>query len=412
MKFNTIASFSNHPDFLFLMHLQTIISIVILIICGSILLIVLYQLGKEKQLKDAKKFFQDMFDQAFLGMGLIDIQGKILSANLSFALMLGYPDFDSLPSKELSYYSKAYLISPENKQDSAELMSLFENAWKKSFLSFEWKLNKKNNEVLETEIILNRVLVCGKAMLMFTIVDISERKRIEQIKDEFIGMVSHELRTPLTAIKGSIDLLSDGAVGSINQEQKNMLLAGKRNVERLTRLINEVLDLQKLRSGKLDMHWTCEDIKTVIQEAVETMQVQAKEKNLGITLCLDEFLPSGIFIDRDRIIQVLLNLLSNAIMFSSKGGLITITAKPYEQNLRISVTDQGIGIAKEDIPKLFTHFTQLASSQYRKVGSTGLGLAICKQLIESHHGQIWVNSEPGQGSVFTFEIPLERTLKE
>jgi PAS domain S-box-containing protein len=411
MKFNTISSFSSHPDFLFLMHLQTIISIVILIICGSILLIVLYQLGKEKQLKDAKKFFQDMFDQAFLGMGLIDIQGKILSANLSFALMLGYPDFDSLPSKELVFYSKADLVSPENNQESAELLSMFENAWKKSFLSFEWKLNKKNHEVLETEIILNRVLVCGKAMLMFTIGDISERKRIEQIKDEFIGMVSHELRTPLTAIKGSIDLLSDEAVGSINQEQKNMLIAGKRNVERLTRLINEVLDLQKLRSGKLDMHWTCEDIKAVIQEAVETMQVQAKEKKLGISLCLDENLPSGIFMDRDRIIQVLLNLLSNAIMFSSE-GLITITAKPHEQKLRISVSDQGIGIAKEDIPKLFTHFTQLASSQYRKVGSTGLGLAICKQLIESHHGQIWVNSEPGQGSVFTFEIPLERTLKE
>jgi signal transduction histidine kinase len=98
-------------------------------------------------------------------------------------------------------------------------------------------------------------------------------------------------------------------------------------------------------------------------------------------------------------------------MFSSE-GLITITAKPHEQKLRVSVSDQGIGIAKEDIPKLFTHFTQLASSQYRKVGSTGLGLAICKQLIESHQGQIWVNSEPGQGSVFTFEIPLERTLKE
>jgi signal transduction histidine kinase len=411
MKFNASLSAIDSSEFFFLMHLQTLISIIILIICGSILLIVLYQLGKEKQLKDAKKFFQDMFDQAFLGMGLIDIQGQILTANLSFALMLGHSNFESLPSKDLLHYSRQGISLNEDGQTNIELLSKFENAWKKGFLSFEWKLYKKNQELLETEIILNRVLVCNKAMLMFTIGDISERKRIEQIKDEFIGMVSHELRTPLTAIKGSIDLLSEGAVGSINQEQKNMLIAGKRNVERLTRLINEVLDLQKMRSGKLDMHWTFEDIKTVIEEAVETMEIQAREKNLDISVHLDENLPQSILMDRDRIIQVMLNLLNNAIMFSSQ-GLITITAKLHEQMLQLSVSDQGIGIAKEDIPKLFTHFMQLASSQFRKVGSTGLGLAICKQLIESHQGRIWVNSELGQGSVFTFEIPLDRPIRE
>ena len=176
-------------------------------------------------------------------------------------------------------------------------------------------------------------------------------------------------------------------------------------------LINEVLDLQKLRSGKLDMHYTFEDIKIVIEEAVQTMEIQAREKNLDISTHFDENLPQGILMDRDRIIQVILNLLNNAMMFSSK-GLITISAKISNNKLQVSVSDQGIGIAKEDIPKLFTHFMQLASSQYRKVGSTGLGLAICKQLVESHQGQIWVNSELGQGSVFTFEIPMDRSIKQ
>jgi PAS domain S-box-containing protein len=408
MNFNTTSSVSTNAEFLFLIHLQTIISIVILIICGSILLIVLFQLGKEKQRQNAKKFFQDMFDQAFLGMGLIDIKGQILTANVSFALMLGYTAFENMPSRDMQFYTEKENTKKEL-QDSIDLLSNFENAWKKGFLSFEWALYKKNLELIETEIVLNRVLVRNQVMLMFTIGDISERKKIEQLKDEFIGMVSHELRTPLTAIKGTIDLLFDGAVGAVNQEQKNMLIAGKRNIERLTRLINEVLDLQKLRIGKLEMHWTSEDIKSVIEEAVQNIEAQVREKKLNLCMEFDENLPEVIVMDRDRIIQVLINLLNNALKFSSKGSII-ISAKSWNTNLQVSISDEGIGISKNDIPKLFHHFVQLAPSQYRKVGSTGLGLAICKQLIEGHQGKIWVNSVLGKGSVFTFEIPIEQTL--
>jgi PAS domain S-box-containing protein len=408
MNFNTTSSVSTNAEFLFLIHLQTIISMVILIICGSILLIVLFQLGKEKQRQNSKKFFQDMFDQAFLGMGLIDIKGQILTANVSFALMLGYTAFENMPSRDLQFYTEKENTKKEL-QDSIDLLSKFENAWKKGFLSFEWALYKKNLELIETEIVLNRVLVRNQVMLMFTIGDISERKKIEQLKDEFIGMVSHELRTPLTAIKGTIDLLFDGAVGAVNQEQKNMLIAGKRNIERLTRLINEVLDLQKLRIGKLEMHWTSEDIKSVIEEAVQNIEAQVREKKLNLCMEFDENLPELIVMDRDRIIQVLINLLNNAIKFSNKGSII-IFVKSWNTNLQVSISDEGIGISKDDIPKLFHHFVQLAPSQYRKVGSTGLGLAICKQLIEGHQGKIWVNSVLGKGSVFTFEIPIEQTL--
>jgi PAS domain S-box-containing protein len=408
MNFYTTSNVSTNAEFLFLIHLQTIISIVILIICGSILLIALFQLGKEKQRQNVKKFFQDMFDQAFLGMGLIDIKGQILTANVSFALMLGYTAFENMPSRDLQFYTEK-ANSKNDTQDCTDLLSKFENAWKKGFLSFERTLHKKNLELIETEIVLNRVLVRNQVMLMFTIGDISERKKINLLKDEFVSMVSHELRTPLTAIKGTIDLLFDGVVGDLNQEQKNMLIAGKRNIERLTRLINEVLDLQKLRRGKLEMHWTSEDIKSVIEEAVQNIEAQVREKKLNLCMEFDENLPEIIVMDRDRIIQVLINLLNNAIKFSNKGSII-ISVKSWNTNLQVSISDEGIGISKDDIPKLFHHFVQLAPSQYRKVGSTGLGLVICKQLIENHQGRIWINSVLGKGSVFTFEIPLEQTL--
>jgi signal transduction histidine kinase len=157
------------------------------------------------------------------------------------------------------------------------------------------------------------------------------------------------------------------------------------------------------------MHWTSEDIKSVIEEAVQNIEAQVREKKLNLCMEFDENLPEVIVMDRDRIIQVLINLLNNALKFSSKGSII-ISAKSWNTNLQVSISDEGIGISKNDIPKLFHHFVQLAPSQYRKVGSTGLGLAICKQLIEGHQGKIWVNSVLGKGSVFTFEIPIEQTL--
>ncbi|MDD4954666.1 MAG: PAS domain S-box protein [Candidatus Omnitrophica bacterium] len=242
--------------------------------------------------------------------------------------------------------------------------------------------------------------------------DITERKKVEQelaraaeLKSHFTSMVSHELRTPLTAIKESISIVMDGTAGSLNDDQKNFLEMSRRNVDRLARLINDVLDYQKLESGKFEFHFLENDINEVIREVEKIMVSVAKDKGLDIVLKLEEDLPK-IQCDRDKIVQVLANLINNAIKFTEKGG-ITISSAKLDNIVEIKVEDTGIGIKKEDLPRLFKAFEQLEAGKDRKTGSTGLGLAISKEIIERHKGEIWAESEIGRGSVFHFTLPVK-----
>jgi PAS domain S-box-containing protein len=241
--------------------------------------------------------------------------------------------------------------------------------------------------------------------------DITERKKVEEafreaakLKSYFTSMVSHELRTPLTAIKESIAIVTDGTAGSLNDEQKDFLEMSKKNVDRLARLINDVLDYQKLESGKQEFNFKENDLNEIIKETQSIMITVAKERGLDIILNLDNDLPR-IQCDRDKIIQVLTNLISNAIKFTEDGA-ITIISEKNNNIVEVKVKDTGIGIKKEDFPRLFRAFEQLEKGNDRKTGSTGLGLVICKEIIERHKGKIWVESEFGQGSVFHVVLPI------
>ncbi|MDD4183703.1 MAG: HAMP domain-containing sensor histidine kinase, partial [Candidatus Omnitrophica bacterium] len=241
--------------------------------------------------------------------------------------------------------------------------------------------------------------------------DITERKKTEEalkeaaeLKSHFTSMVSHELRTPLAAIKESISIVMDQTAGPLNDDQKDFLDISKRNVDRLARLINDVLDYQKLESGKFEFHIQENDMNEIIKEVKNTMIHVAKDKSLNIELNLDENLPK-IKCDKDKIIQVLTNLISNAIKFTEKGA-ITIISEKGDNVIEIKVKDTGIGIKNEDLPRLFRAFEQLERGKDRKTGSTGLGLAISREIIEKHRGKIWVESEFGQGSVFHITLPV------
>jgi signal transduction histidine kinase len=225
-----------------------------------------------------------------------------------------------------------------------------------------------------------------------------------RIKADFTSMVSHELRTPLTAIKEGIALVIDGTTGELNKDQKEFLGIAKRNVDRLARLINDVLDLQKLESGKLTFMLAPEDINGLVHEAYDTMITIAKNKALDIELKLAEGLPNIVF-DRDKITQVLTNLVNNAIKFTD-AGKITITTENKGNVIQVSVKDSGPGIKEEDIPKLFRHFEQLEKGTERRTGGTGLGLAISKEIVEMHGGKIWAESVYGQGATFIFNLPI------
>ncbi|MFA5270813.1 MAG: PAS domain S-box protein [Candidatus Omnitrophota bacterium] len=241
--------------------------------------------------------------------------------------------------------------------------------------------------------------------------DITERKKVEEalkeaigLKSYFTSMVSHELRTPLTAIKEGISIVMDGSAGQLNDEQKNFLDISKRNVDRLARLINDVLDYQKLESGRYEFHIQENDINKIINEVQDTMISMAKNKGIDIVLNLDKNLPK-IKCDKDKIIQVFTNLISNAIKFTEKGN-IAISSVKGDNIVKIIIKDTGIGIKTEDLSKLFTAFEQLEKGNARKTGGTGLGLVISKEIIEKHKGKIWVESEFGKGSEFHIVLPI------
>ncbi len=243
-------------------------------------------------------------------------------------------------------------------------------------------------------------------------------ENLERMKSEFISIVSHELRTPLTAIKNSLGILKGGAAGETTPTMNKFLGLAERNVLRLKGIINDLLDLSKIEAGKMKFSFEKSDIITPVESAKNALENLIKEKNISFELIKEEELPK-VFIDTLRIEQVVTNFLSNAIKFTPENGNIILSVKLQKGNLInranieqnrdyivVSVKDSGIGIEEENLEKVFDKFQQIESSLSRKVGGTGLGLPIAKQLVDAHKGCIWVESIVNQGSKFSFAIPV------
>jgi len=232
-------------------------------------------------------------------------------------------------------------------------------------------------------------------------------KAMYEVQKEFTSTVSHELRTPLASIKTAIDLVVRKMVGEITPEQEEVLGRAKKNVDRLKRLIDDILDLTKMESGKLQMNFMVNNINNVIKETVESQKDVAVSRGLYIKLELDEQLPM-VPIDSDRMTQVMNNLLNNAIKFTKKGGItITSVNKTESNHVIVAIKDTGRGIALSGMPRVFEKFQQIESAESNEEGGTGLGLAICRQIVERHGGKIWVESKEGEGTVFSFILPIQ-----
>ncbi|MCB0211287.1 MAG: HAMP domain-containing histidine kinase, partial [Anaerolineae bacterium] len=230
-------------------------------------------------------------------------------------------------------------------------------------------------------------------------------KQVDRLKDDFISTVTHELRTPLTSIRAFSEILYDNPDLDSAQRSKFMNIILKEN-ERLTRLINNVLDLSKIESGKMEWHLSPIDLKEVIEESVATVEQLIKEENITLDLELSE--PTSPTVsDRDRITQVLLNLLSNAIKFCDREkGKITVRLGEVDEQLSVSVLDNGPGIKLEDQEIIFDKFRQVGDTLTDKPQGTGLGLPICRQIITHFGGDLWVESRPGNGAKFIFTLPV------
>ncbi len=249
-------------------------------------------------------------------------------------------------------------------------------------------------------------------------------EKLERLKSEFTSIVSHELRTPLTAIKNSLDIMLSGKTGETTPAMNKFLDMAKRNVTRLSGIINDLLDLTKVEAGKMDFRFEKASINAPVEFVKNTFENLAKEKNITLLAETEPGLPET-YIDTQRLEQVITNLVSNAVKFTNENGRILIKTETvsdedidkdklfevknpvfYKQYVKVSVTDSGIGIAQDDIPKVFDKFQQIENSLSRKNGGTGLGLPIAKQLIEAHSGFIWVESELNCGTTFSFVIPV------
>ncbi|MCM2325270.1 MAG: GAF domain-containing protein [Candidatus Woesearchaeota archaeon] len=230
-----------------------------------------------------------------------------------------------------------------------------------------------------------------------------ELKRLNEIKSEFVSTVSHELRTPLTSIIGYVSVIKDGEAGEISETQKEFLGIVKEESERLLRLISDLLDISKIDSGKMRFNFTETDASLIAQNSAKEMESLFAKKGITLDLELDRNV-AAIKADPDKIKQILYNLLTNALKFSKPGTTVKVISKDKGNHVQFDITDQGIGISKEDIPKLFKKFSQIDSKMTREVGGTGLGLAICEYLVKQHGGNIWVKSESGKGSTFSFTI--------
>jgi signal transduction histidine kinase len=273
----------------------------------------------------------------------------------------------------------------------------------------------------EYEVFYNGQVFCEEARIipvtadevLVVVRDISDRYKLDRIKDEFISIVSHELRTPLTAIRGGLGILASGVLGDRPEKAQQMLSMALNNTERLIRLVNDILDLERLAAGRLEMTMEPWAIAELIAQAVSGVEALAEEADIALHI---EPVAARVVVSPDAIVQTLINLLSNAIKFSDRGGKIWLGAEsvagpapgaaPGSAYLRLFVKDQGRGIPADRLELIFERFQQVDVSDSRQKGGTGLGLAICKRIVAQHGGEIWVESQINHGSTFFFTLPL------
>jgi signal transduction histidine kinase len=241
---------------------------------------------------------------------------------------------------------------------------------------------------------------------VFVFHDVTREREIDQMKSDFIDLVSHELRTPLTNIIGFVSLMLEGETGEINEAQRRSLASVQRQARRLSALITDLLDVSRIEAGQVTMRQETVDLAAVAEAMLQELQPQAREKNLTVHFMAAPNLPP-VRGDTERLSRVFTNLLGNAFKFTPPGGEVSLTLNVVNGELQGQVRDTGPGIPAEDLPRIFDKFFQVERVATRKSGGTGLGLSIVRGIVEAHGGRVWANSVVGEGTVFTFALPIQ-----
>lgn len=255
----------------------------------------------------------------------------------------------------------------------------------------------------------------GRVVGMISVLsDVTKQKELTRMQNEFMANVTHDLRAPIHALKLAVQAILEGSAGPVSTEQNKMLSVADRNVDRLSRLIDDLLDFSKMEAGHMEIHPQAMALPPLLREAVSSLESWAKNHGVSLTYQEEKELPA-VFADGDRIIQVVNNLISNAIKFTPAGGRVVVGAVPFNENgknmVLVSVEDSGSGIPKESQKKIFERFIQVGQNTKTDIRGTGLGLSICKGFVELHKGRLWVESPPPhgeKGSLFCFTLPAEK----
>jgi len=268
--------------------------------------------------------------------------------------------------------------------------------------TMEWRARRQSGELFPLEAQLYEVEVPGGRLVAAHVRDLSERHEVDRLKRQFVSMVSHELRTPLTSIRGSLGLLAAGAVGPLPEGAAEIVAIAERNTTRLVTLINDILDLERLEGGRMELDRRPTPVAAVLRSAREAVDALAAQSGVGIDVSDTD---GVVFGDRDRLVQVVVNLLSNAIKFSPPGSRVRLEARPEGPDVRVSVSDEGRGVPPALREAIFEPFRQVESDDARLKGGTGLGLAICRAIVAQHGGSIGVDAHEGPGATFWLTLP-------
>ncbi|MGA9382678.1 MAG: PAS domain S-box protein, partial [Phormidium sp.] len=376
----------------------------------------------EAALRESEERFRRAFDDAAIGMALVGLDGRFLQVNLALCEITGYNETELLGN----FFQD--ITHPDDLNPDLEYIRQVLTGKRRTYQMEKRYIHKFGHLVwglLGVSVVKDQQ---GNCLYFVTQVqDISERHKIDRIKDEFISIVSHELRTPLTAIRGSLGILETGVLDNRPEKAKYMLEVAVKNSDRLVRLVNDILDLERLQSGKVQLVMENCQVADLMLQAVESVQPIANQAGIKLEVT---HLVAEIVASTDAIIQALTNLLSNAIKFSPTHSTIWLSAQlrnsepqtaenptvdcspPSAPYILFEVKDQGRGIPADKLETVFGRFQQIDISDSRQKGGTGLGLAICKSIVQQHGGQIWVESTLGQGSIFYFTLPITRRKHE
>lgn len=293
------------------------------------------------------------------------------------------------------------------KQDKFNAQKLIKNV-KNIDNKYQLEGTKKDGTTIPIELSYNEVEFEGQRVTTFIIHDITQHKNVEKMKDEFISIISHELRTPLTSIKGALGLVNAGVLGLIPNKANDVLKIADNNCSRLSNLINDILDLEKIKAGKMNFEFNSYNIISIVEESIEASLEYAKQYDVKYEM-IDSIESAKVNVDKNRLIQVLLNLLSNAAKFSHAHSTVNIKVERINDELvRVKIQDTGVGISEEFKSQIYNNFSQEDSSDARKKGGTGLGLSISKEIISIMGGKISFESKLNEGTSFYIDLPKKK----